>query len=84
MAPTIDVSSEVLEGLDKLGVPYKIQNPKIQSQNNKNKRTLSKNTQEDYIELPSGILVAKQKILHGKNWSETHGALQEQGKRMLI
>ena len=45
---------------------------------------ISNNSERDYIKLPSGILVAKQKILHGKNWSETHGALQEQGKRMLI
>ena len=75
MAPTIDVSNETLERLDKMKVPYTLRNEQRQSQ---------KTEDADFIKLPSGIYVAKEKTLHGKNWFDSHKALQKQGNRMLM
>ena len=82
MAPIIKVSDEVLKGLDNLRVAYELERAEPTQRNEQNETSL--NLEKDFIKLPSGIYVAKEKTLHGKNWFDSHKALQEQGKRMLI
>lgn len=61
MAPTIQVSREVLKGLDQLEIPYDlIEEPKPET------------PQEDFIQLPSGIYVSRQRSHLGKNWYESN------------
>ena len=76
MAPTINVSDEDFERASKL---LKLANVDY---------TLPKEPKSDsneYFEVPSlkGIQIAKQRTLLGKNWYESHEALQSQGQRMI-
>jgi len=76
MAPIIEVSDDVLKGLDQLSIPYKIKQTKADS---------SKSNSNEYFEVPSlkGLRVAKQLSFLGNDWNESHKALQSQGQRML-
>lgn len=40
------------------------------------------NLQRDYVQLPSGLYVARQRTLLGKSWKESHAELKRQGSRM--
>ena len=72
MAPTINVSNEVLEGLDKLGVSY----TPVKGSNSRNP--------SDFIYVPSiNLYVARERTLRGKNWFESHKELQNNEERML-
>ena len=75
MAPLIEVSNEVLKGLNQLKIPYNLKN-----KNNSQTKDLS-----DSIHVLSiNLYVAKERTHLGKNWYESHKLLQEQGNRMLI
>jgi len=66
MVPIIKVTNEVLEGLNKLKIPYDIQNEK---------RNL-----DNFIYVPSlKIHVAKQRTHLGATWFDAHKELQKEG-----
>lgn len=67
MTPTIDVSSRVLNRMDELGIPY----------------VLTSKDKSEYVQLPSGILVARERTLLGEDWNTCQQRLHEQGQRML-
>ena len=77
MAPLIEVSDNVLKGLDQLKIPYKIKSevetkPSIKDNSN-------------FIYVPSlNLYVAKERKLHNKNWFDSHKELQSNKERMLI
>nr|AQS34723.1 hypothetical protein [uncultured archaeon] len=74
MAPIIEVSEKVLKGLDDLGIEYSIPQTKPQPQE----------PSSDFIYVPSiKLYVAKERSHLGKNWFESHEALQENGEEML-
>ena len=70
-APIIEVDNNVLEGFDKIGVSYRLF-----------RSSQSVDLQRDYIRIPSGLYVARQRTLLGENWNETHKTLKFQGSRM--
>ncbi|MBU3924174.1 MAG: hypothetical protein KJ592_04610 [Nanoarchaeota archaeon] len=67
MAPMINVSNETLKTL----------NPSVYT-------IVNTSNDSDFIYIPSiNLNVAKQRTYLGKNWSQSHKALQENGERML-
>ncbi|MEK6761008.1 MAG: hypothetical protein AABX93_03745 [Nanoarchaeota archaeon] len=73
MPPIIEVTDEVLKGLDQLKISYT--------------RAARQNTfprlKQDFVYIPSAKLhFAKQKILLEKDWHETHQTLGEEGLAM--
>ncbi|MBI5803182.1 hypothetical protein HY448_00670 [Candidatus Pacearchaeota archaeon] len=70
MAPIIEVSDSVMEDLERMGVPYKLHQSK------------SVDLERDYVQLPSGLYVARQRTLLGKSWNEAHAGLKMQKSRM--
>ena len=69
MPPMIEVSDEVLEGLNKLKISYS--------------KVGNSNLDKDFPYIPSSNLhFAKQKTLQGKNWHETHKSLSNEGLLM--
>ena len=65
----IEVSDEVLEGLNKLKISYS--------------KVGNSNLDKDFPYIPSSNLhFAKQKTLQGKNWHETHKSLSNEGLLM--
>lgn len=74
MAPTIEVSEDVLKGLDNLGVDYSLQ------------KNININTgaSDNFIYVPSlKLYVAKERSHLGKDWLDSHKKLQGNGERML-
>ena len=77
MAPLIEVSENVLKGLDQLKIPYNLKKENLE---NKRAKDLS-----DFIYVPSiNLYVAKQRTLQNKNWFDSHKELQKDNQRMLI
>jgi hypothetical protein len=77
MAPLIEVSNDVLKGLDQLKIPYNLKNDM------ESKPSIKDNS--NFIYVPSiNLYVAKERKLHNKNWFESHKELQSNGERMLI
>lgn len=78
MAPLIEVTNEVLEGMNKLKIPYN------QKDILKNK-TISPFNKDDFIYVPSiNLYVAKERTHLNKNWFDCHKLLQQNNQRMLI
>ena len=69
MAPIIEVSNKVLEGLDRFGVEYKLRQEVEPTQN---KRSSTANF--IYIK-PANLYFANQRTHLGKNWFDTHKLL---------
>jgi len=68
MAPIIEVSSEVLNELDKLEIPY----------------NLKDDLQSDFIHIPPiNLYVAKERTLLGKNWFDAQKELKSANQKML-
>jgi len=73
MAPFIEVSEEVLKGLNQLKIPYDLR-----------KDLETKTTQDStYIKLPSGIYVTREKTGFDLNWDQQKEFLENQNQRML-
>lgn len=75
MAPLIEVSNDVLKGLDQLKIPYNLKND-LENKSSKDN--------SNFIYVPSiKLYVAKERKLHNKNWFDAHKELQSNGERML-
>ena len=70
MAPIIEVSDEVLEGMNKLKIPYVIPSKKFKETN-------------DFIQIPSGLWVTKQRTLLNSNWNQCQEQLHSENSKML-
>ncbi len=71
MAPIIEVSNDIIKGLDQLKIPYKL-------------RKSERATQDEYIKLPSGIYTARERIIFNKKWSQQNESLKKSGLGMQI
>ncbi|MEK6918199.1 MAG: hypothetical protein AABW51_04590 [Nanoarchaeota archaeon] len=74
MAPIIEVSDGDLKAYNQLGLKYKMR-PDLESKP-------SNSDLSGFVRLPSGIHVAKQRTHLGKNWFDSHKALQSEGLNM--
>ncbi|MCK9595699.1 hypothetical protein M0R19_00755 [Candidatus Pacearchaeota archaeon] len=73
MAPLIDVSNEVLNRLNQLGIHYKLKNSESKKRDNSN-----------FIYVPSiNLYVAKERTLLGKDFYESQNILHENNEKML-
>lgn len=73
MAPIIEVSDNVLKGLNQLNIPYTLRN------------NSQKQSSDNFIYVPSiNLYVAKERTHLNKNWFEAHKEIQANGERMLI
>ncbi|MDP2673087.1 MAG: hypothetical protein Q8O84_04710 [Nanoarchaeota archaeon] len=72
MAPLIEVSNEVLKGLNQLKIPYNLK-----------EKSNGKQDSGDFIYVPSiNLYFAKERKFLGENWFNSHKKLQENGERM--